>query len=90
MLKRTNLIISDLKITPVEYANVVQADEKVSSAAGIDSSSKGKKNHEMNSTRSDSAGREEVNLSSAEGSSEGSVDPAGSWNYGPSSMEQEL
>lgn len=47
-LKRTNSIISDLKITPVEYANVVQADEKVSSAGGIDSSSKEKKNHEMN------------------------------------------
>lgn len=44
-LKRTNLIISDLKITPAEYA---KADEKVSSVAGIDSSSEGKKNHEMN------------------------------------------
>lgn len=44
----------------------------------------------MNSTRSESAGREEVNLSSAEGSSEGSVGPAGSGNYGPSSMELEL
>lgn len=56
-------------------------------AAGIDQSSKGREKNEINSTRSESSGREEVNLSSAEGSSEGSVGPAGSGNYGPSSME---